>query len=61
MNYIRKLKSFVLAHEKKIMISFVGLFVIVGPMFGGSVAGEIIDKIIIGGTVLANGRILEIF
>lgn len=59
--YKRKVKNFLLAHEKKIVLVLFGAFVFIGPMFGGSVVGAVIDKILIGGTVLANGRILEIF
>lgn len=57
----RCVKNFLLINEKRVVLVLFGMFVFIGPMFGGSVIGEVIDKILIGGTVLANGRILEIF
>ncbi len=57
----RTIKKFLVAHEKKIILGLFGVFVFAGPLFGGSVIGAVIDKILIGGTVLANGRNLEIF
>lgn len=57
----RKAKRFLIKHEKKIVLSFLAAFVFIGPVFGGSLVGEILDKILVAGTVLANGRILEIF
>lgn len=57
----RKLKRFLSKNEKKIVLVLFGSFIFIGPVFGGTVVGAIIDKLLVAGTVLANGRILEIF
>ncbi len=57
----RKVKRFLIKNEKNIVLSLFGLFVIIGPVFGGTLVGAFLDKILIAGTVLANGRILNIF
>lgn len=61
MVFIRKFKEFIVKHEKKIVPLFAGAFIIIGPHFGGTYVGDIVDKVLVAGTVLANGRILEIF
>lgn len=57
----RKVKRFLAKNEKNIVLVLFGAFIIVGPVFGGTVVGAVIDKFLIAGTVLANGRILNIF
>lgn len=61
MVFIRKFKTFIVKHEKKIIPLMAGTVIIIGPHFGGTLVGDIVDRVLIAGTVLANGRILEIF
>lgn len=65
MVFIRKFKRkvirFVGKHEKKFLVVVASAFIIIGPHFGGSLVGDAIDKMLVASTVVANGRILEIF
>lgn len=57
----RKVKRFLVKYEKRIVLVLFGAFIFIGPVFGGSLVGELLDKVLVAGTVLANGRILDIF
>lgn len=57
----RKVKRFLIKYEKNIVLVLFAVFIIIGPVFGGTLVGEALDKILIAGTVLANGRILNLF
>lgn len=57
----RKVKRYLVKNEKSVVLVLFGAFVFIGPVFGGTLVGEVIDKVLVAGTVLANGRILDIF